>query len=197
MKLRLGDWYCVPQFSKKQNPNFPLEATNQGVAINKDEKIGTYAKRQEGFRPKLNKLLSRWLTKSKGKTMTIAIETNLPSLLQAGFSNGFLIGLIIDRNKFRRLYDPKFGAELPQDFDFESILPSLGVVHDGKAFPVACSSDQSLESFVKSLEERSHVIFFFEELFEKEAEFFTQAGVQSGEMLRTVLKRRSLKRRDA
>ena len=54
LKLRLGDWYCVPQFSKKQNPNFPLEATNQGVAINKDEKIGTYAKRQEGFRPKLH-----------------------------------------------------------------------------------------------------------------------------------------------
>ena len=105
--------------------------------------------------------------------------------------------MIIDRNKFRRLYDPKFGAELPQDLDFESILPSLGVVHDGKVFPVACSSDQSLESFVKSLEERSHGMFFFEELFEKEAEFFIQAGVQSGEMLRTVLKRTSLKRRGA
>ena len=143
----------------------------------------------ERDKARLDKLLSRWQTNSKGMSVTSPIETKLSDLLQTDFPNGFRPSSIIDRNKFRRLYAQKFGAELPQDFDFESILPSLGVVHDGKVFPVSNSPEQSPDSFVRSLEGRSHGIFFFDALFDAEADTFTSMGVLSGEMLRTILKK--------
>lgn len=143
----------------------------------------------ERDKARLDKLLSRWQTNSKGMSVTSPIETNLSNLLQTDFPNGFRPGSVIDRNKFRRLYAQKFGAELLQDFDFESALPSLGVVHDGKVFPVSNSPEQSPDSFVKSLEGRSHGIFFFDALFDAEAGTFTSMGVLSGEMLRTILKK--------
>ncbi len=84
----------------------------------------------ERDKARLDKLLARWQTNSKGMSVTSPIETKLSDLLQTDFPNGFRPSSIIDRNKFRRLYDQKFGAELPQNFDFESILPSLAFCRD-------------------------------------------------------------------
>ena len=125
------------------------------------------------------------------KVVNTYYEISVAELLEAEFPNGVRPGSIIDRNKIRRAYLQWFDEELPSDLDLESLLLKVGLFHDGKVFPVSRSTDHSPELFVKSLEGRSHGIFFYDELFEKEAESFTQLGVQSGEMLRTVLKKMS------
>ncbi len=151
----------------------------------------------EEYRKKLEKLLARWkgtdisMAPKEEHNLVDSIELKLTELLAAEFSNGVRPGSIIDQNKIRKLFAQWFDDELPADFDFISVLPRIGLVHDDKVFPVGGASGRSPTTFVKSLEERSHGIFFYDELFEKESDAFTDMDIQSGEMLRAVLRKES------
>lgn len=113
----------------------------------------------------------------------------ISEVLSAAFPNGIRPGSIIDRNKFAAAWRKRFAEEMPKGLDLEVALPTAGMVHGDKVFPVGDADGTSPAAFVKSLEERSHGIFFYDELFEKEADAFTRMGVQSGEMLRAVLRK--------
>lgn len=113
----------------------------------------------------------------------------ISEVLSTSFPNGIRPGSIIDRNKFAAAWRKRFGEEMPNGINLEAALPAAGIVHGDKVFPVGDADGTSPAVFVKSLEERSHGIFFYDELFEKESDAFTRMGVQSGEMLRAVLRK--------
>lgn len=178
------------------------------AASRNGEQVYVNSQWHEEHRPKLEKLLARWSAvkpqgesaaqlmnnrftarQIEGKVLTTDYDKNLAELLEAEFPNGVRPGSIIDKNKIRKAYLQWFDEELPENLDLESLLPKIGLIHDGKVFPISLSAKHSPESFVKSLEGRSHGIFFFDALFDAEADTFTSMGVLSGEMLRTILKK--------
>ncbi len=118
-------------------------------------------------------------------------DTRISAVLSDSFPNGIRPGSIIDRNKFAAAWRKRFDEEMPKGLDLEVALPLAGMVHGDKVFPVGDANGTSPAAFVKSLEERSHGIFFYDELFEKEADAFTRMGIQSGEMLRALLRKES------
>ena len=110
-------------------------------AVRRGKRIFVNSQWYERHWDKAMRLLSRWENKPLQPATTRATvpshsyESQLAELLEAEFANGIRPSSIIDRNKIRKLYRQYHGMDLPEDFDFNAVLPRVGVVHDGKVFP--------------------------------------------------------------
>ena len=90
-------------------------------------------------------------------------------MLEAEFANGIRPSSIIDRNKIRKLYRQYHGMDLPEDFDFNAVLPRVGVVHDGKVFPRPSSKGGGWRTLVERLVGQGQTVFQFSRLMERHA----------------------------
>ena len=111
----------------------------------------------------------------------------LAELLEAEFSNGIRPSSIIDRNKIRKLYRQYHCVDLPEDFDFNAVLPRVGVVHDGKVFPRPSSKGGGWRTLVERLVGQGQTVFQFSRLMECHASELMQIGIVSSEMLRETM----------
>lgn len=122
------------------------------------------------------------------KNESIGVRRAAQVLFEA-FRDGIRPGSIIDRNKFARVWKERFGEELPAEFDLKAILPEIGMTIGDKVFPVGAAGAASPATFVRALAERGHALFFYDTLFDAESSRFMGIGIQSGEMLRTALRK--------
>lgn len=123
---------------------------------------------------------------SHGKYAMTQDIGRVAEVLEAEFPNGVRLGSIIDRNKVKRAWEERFG-ETPPSIDWDASLKQAGIIHEGKAFPRP-SGENSPVDFILSLVEKAHGIFYYDALFEKERETFIRMGIQSGDMMKSVLK---------
>lgn len=149
----------------------------------------------EEHRPKLDRLLARW---NNGNTVTpktnqdAGIESNLAELMEAEFPNGVRPGDFIDQRKLRKFYKAYFGTDLPADFAFATILPRLGIVHDGKVFPRPSEKEGGWRKFIDDLAAQGHRLFQFSRVMQRHAKELMRLGVTSSEMLREVMSKSAL-----
>ena len=117
------------------------------------------------------------------------IESQLAELLEKEFANGVRLGSIIDRNKIRKLYRQYFDKDLPTDFAFDTVLPKIGIIHDGKVFPRPSLKDGGWRKLVEKLVGQGHTVFQCARLMELHASELMQIGIISSEMLRETMLR--------
>lgn len=116
-------------------------------------------------------------------------ENQIAELLEAEFPNGVRPSSIIDRNKIRKFYHEYFDEDLPKDFDFNSVFPRIGVIHDGKVFPRPSSKDGGWRKLIERLVGQGYSIFQFSRLMEFHGQELMQIGIISPEMFREAIMR--------
>ena len=121
--------------------------------------------------------------------MKTRYENQIAELLEAEFPNGIRPSSIIDCNKIRKLFHQYYDKDLPKDFDFDSVLPEIGVVHDGKVFPRPSSKGGGWRKFVEKLVGQGHTLFQFSRIMELHAPALMQIGIVSSKMLRETMMR--------
>lgn len=175
------------------------------AASRNGERVYVNSQWYEEHRSKLEKLLARWsVVKPQGestvqlldssptarqfygKVLTTGYDKNLAELLEAEFPNGVRPGSIIDRNKIRRAYLQWFDEELPPNFDFESILPRVGLLHDGKVFAKP-SERGKWRRIIDGIVAQGNTICTFAKAMERHASELMAAGISSAAMLRDVM----------
>ncbi len=119
-------------------------------------------------------------------------ESQIAELLETEFANGIRPGSIIDRNKIRKLYRQHFGEDLPGDFAFDTVLPKVGVVHDGKVFPRPSVKDGDWRDLIERLVGNGSSVFQFSRVMELHAAELMKIGIVSAEMLREAMMREAL-----
>ena len=144
---------------------------------------------------KARRLLSRWEKKPLQQAVARAnvpshySESQIAELLETEFANGIRPGSIIDRNKIRKLYRQHFGEDLPGDFAFDTVLPKVGVVHDGKVFPRPSLKDGGWRDLIERLVGNGSSVFQFSRVMELHAAELMKIGIVSAEMLREAMMR--------
>lgn len=162
-------------------------------AVRRGKRIFVNSQWYERHWDKAMRLLSRWENKPLQPATTRATvpshsyESQLAELLEAEFANGIRPSSIIDRNKIRKLYRQYHGMDLPEDFDFNAVLPRVGVVHDGKVFPRPSSKGGGWRTLVERLVGQGQTVFQFSRLMERHASELMQIGIVSSEMLRETM----------
>lgn len=144
---------------------------------------------------KARRLLSRWEKKPLQQAVARAnvpshySESQIAELLETEFANGIRPGSIIDRNKIRKLYRQHFGEDLPGDFAFDTVLPKVGVVYDGKVFPRPSVKDGDWRDLIERLVGNGSSVFQFSRVMELHAAELMKIGIVSAEMLREAMMR--------
>ena len=148
-----------------------------------------------GILEKARQFFSHWETKTpkqavnRAKILSHPYENQIAELLEAEFPNGVRPSSIIDRNKIRKFYHEYFDEVLPEDFDFNSVLPRIGVIHDEKVFPRPSSKDGGWRKLIERLVGQGYSIFQFSRLMEFHGQELMQIGIISPEMLREAIMR--------
>ena len=162
-------------------------------AVRRGRRIFVNSQWYERHWDKAMRLLSRWENKPLQPATTRATipshsyERQLAELLEAEFTNGIRPGSIIDRNKIRKLYRQHFNEDLPEDFAFATVLPKIGVVHDGKVFPRPSSKDGGWRMLIERLVSNGNTMFQFSRVMELHAAELMKIGITSAGMLRETL----------
>lgn len=128
------------------------------------------------------------LSKTKTVVSLPFYERQIAELLEAEFVNGVRLD-IIGCSKVRKFYRQQYGKELPEDFDLDSALSKIGVVHDGKVYPRPSSKGGGWRKLVERLVEQGYTVFLFSRLVELHASEFMQMGIVSPKMLREIMLR--------
>ena len=162
-------------------------------AVRRGSRIFVNSQWYERHWDKVMRLLSRWEKKPLQQTVARAAvpshsyERHLAELLEAEFTNGIRPGSIIDRNKIHKLYRQHFNEDLPEDFAFATVLPKIGVVHDGKVFPRPSSKDGGWRMLIERLVSNGNTMFQFSRVMELHAAELMKMGITSAGMLRETL----------
>ena len=103
------------------------------------------------------------------------------------FQMGIRPGSIIDKNRFKRYYLKEIGTELRENFPFESILPEIGMAHDGKVFPLQSSENAVWKTLVNGLLNNGHTLLAYSRVMELHAQELMASGITSADMLHELL----------
>ena len=130
----------------------------------------------------------RWQRDAHNADAVTLDMKRIAEVFESGFPNGMRPGSIIDQNKMRRFYREKFNEDIPEDFDFQVVLPRIGVAVQGKIFPRPKTDGSSgWESLLTKLVANGHKIFRFATVMDLHREELVSDGVLSAEMLRKVI----------
>ena len=133
--------------------------------------------------------LEKIYTKTSARQITVRTgspsqyESQISELLEKEFANGVRPGSIIDQNKIRKLYRQYFNKDLPTSFAFGTVLPKIGIIHDGKVFPRPSLKGGGWRTLVERLVGQGHSVFQFSRFMERHAAELMQIGIVSSEML--------------
>ena len=105
------------------------------------------------------------------------------------FKNGMRPNSIIDRNKFSRYFEQTFGSPLRSNFEYDRIIPAIGIMNEGKVFPSTVSGGEECLSFLRGLVEKGHKLLWFSQVMALHADEMLRMGVPSAEVLRKMVSR--------
>lgn len=103
------------------------------------------------------------------------------------FMSGIRPGSIIDKNRFRRYYSEDTGSNLREDFPLEATLFKIGMLHEGKVFPLRSSEDAIWRKLVDELLASGHCLLAYSRVMELHARELMVSGITSAEMLHDLI----------
>lgn len=103
------------------------------------------------------------------------------------FMSGIRPGSIIDKNRFKRYYTEDTGSNLREDFPFEASLFKIGMLHEGKVFPLRSSEDAIWRKLVDELLTNGHCLLAYSRVMELHAQELMASGISSAEMLHDLI----------
>ena len=113
------------------------------------------------------------------------------NILIEKFSSGYILGNIIQRNRFRHFYEELNGSQINlSDMELDNTIEMCGMVHDGRLYVIENLLDESTKvKLLGYIEEQLnlHPRLYLEILFERFADDFRGTAIESTDILKTYL----------
>lgn len=120
-------------------------------------------------------------------TLSTDVRDALLDVVSEGFPNGVRLGSIIDRKRIARLYKEKTGSNPPEDDEVERCLSARGVTLNGKLYLIESATKQAVRERLEEEKRKGHRIFYYEELYNASADFYTNKMIYASDALRRVI----------
>ena len=117
----------------------------------------------------------------------VGVIEHVRFVLAQYFPNGIRPASIIDQNRFRRYYEQVASTLLEDSFEFDKVLPAIGIVQEGKVFPRPSAHEGGWLEFLLGLMEQGNQLLWFSRVMELHADEMIRRGIASAEMLREVM----------
>lgn len=120
-------------------------------------------------------------------TLSAEVRDVLLDVVAEGFPNGVRLGSVIDRKKIARLFKEKTGSNPPEDGDVERCLSAHGIALNGKLYLIDAATKQTVCERLEAEKRKGHRIFYYEELYNSSADYYTSKMIYSPDALKRVI----------
>ena len=162
--------------------------------------ISMNATAHNGFTASINKYLQYLLSggaksfSSMSKPMTPRYDKELMekclAVLAESFTNGIKKDAGIAKRKFRNAYAEKYGMDLSEDIDLDDLFRECALEYDGKFYVVSSTLTDFIREQLKDYSAESDMLFFYDIFYDKNMSLFSEYGVTTPEMLKSVLEKK-------
>lgn len=111
------------------------------------------------------------------------------AVLAESFANGIKKDAGIAKRKFRNAYTEKYGTDLSEDIDLDDLFQECALEYDGKFYAVSAALIDFIYEQLKDYSAESDMLFFYDAFYDKYISEFSEYGVTTPEMLRSVLEK--------
>lgn len=155
-----------------------------GVAY--EDVIITYEKKDNSSLQ--NQVHQREATKSATATYTKELVDVAEAIISTYFVNGMRKNAIIARKKFKNAYLEITGNELPERINIDDLASTVGYEYSEKIYAISSNNKEYIKALVFAAFKNGNHVIFYEELYKKNADFMTKAGIFSSDLLKVILK---------
>lgn len=111
------------------------------------------------------------------------------TIVSSYFVNGMRKGAAIARKKFRNAYMELTGEKLSEAVDIDELVSAIGFEYANKFYAVSEANKQRICELITVAVDTGNRVMFYEEVYQQNLDFMTEAGIFSAELLKVVLKR--------
>lgn len=152
-----------------------------------------------GFTASINKYL-KYLLSGRARSHTSMSKPTKPqydkeltdqclAVLRESFTNGIKKDASIAKRRFRSVYAEKYGKDLSDDLDLDGIFGECALEHGGKFYATSTELINFIREQLKDYPVESDMLFYYDAFYDKNISQFSDYGIYSAEMLRSVLQK--------
>lgn len=127
------------------------------------------------------------ITMEENNSLSPEIRKRILSSVSEYFPHGIRPASIIDINKLKRVYQSKFGEDVPADLDMVSLLMSGGLKSGEKVHFLSEDQQQSLRNLIMDIIRSGHRVIYYSELLSLHGELFEACHIYESPLMKTVL----------
>ena len=129
----------------------------------------------------------------EAKVVDKKIEEVIDAFLLSRFAYGIKVDSPIEMIRFRRFYIEDYGEECSwDDEEIRRIISEKCFLYEGKGFLISENTRTEILAEINELRENGAVIIYYQELYEKNEEWFYKLGIYSAGMLKGFLQKYSV-----
>lgn len=178
--------YLKETKAKKESTVVSQINNNDGGISNRTDHIITYQEKVDVKRR--GQMNSSQNYKEKNGIINFQLEANVAKIVSEGFTNGIRLTSKIEHNKLKNIYNQKMGKEFPENIEISGLLKLIGVEYNEKVYVYSDSHKSDIIQLIDTAIANGNRLFFYEELYRVNAEFFNDLNVNAPEVLCNVLK---------
>lgn len=126
-------------------------------------------------------------TMEENNSLSPEIRKRILSSVSEYFPHGIRPASIIDINKLKRVYQSKFGEDVPADINMVSLLMSGGLKSGEKVHFLSEDQQQSLRNLIMDIIRSGHRVIYYSELLSLHGELFEACHIYESPLMKTVL----------
>lgn len=126
--------------------------------------------------------------KQPGTTYDKELLDAAGTIILTSFVNGMRKNASIAKKKFKNAYLALTGNELPENVDIDDLAASVGFEYSEKIYAVSKENKARIKILIRTAFETGNHVIFYEEIYKQNANFMTEAGIFSSDLLKIVLK---------
>lgn len=128
------------------------------------------------------------VSKQPGTTYDKELLDVAETIILTNFVNGMRKNAAIAKKKFKNAYLALTGNELPENVDIDDLAASVGFEYSEKIYAVSEENKARIKILIRTAFETGNHVIFYEEIYKQNANFMTEAGIFSSDLLKIVLK---------
>lgn len=112
------------------------------------------------------------------------------AVLVDSFTNGIKKDASIAKRKFYNAYAEKYGIDLSEDIDLDDLFQECALEYDGKFYAMSATLIDFICEQLKDYSTEGDMLFFYDEFYDKNISQFSEHGVTTAEMLKSILEKK-------